>query len=240
MASKSSSQFRTPHGCALTYDALHATLHDNGPTVVNEFTALLEALEGAGSPQEAEDVCSKMQALVQGLTVRSCVQCLVPLPSLSFILPIIPSDLPPYIYIHAHNIIIIPLPSPTAHTYAHTQVPPEILDAVLAQVAPSNGLPLICRSSANVEDLQGLSGAGLYESVGNVQPTHDSLAQGLKGVWASLYTRRAALSRKAAGVGQAAARMGVLVQEMAAADVSFVLHTRHPTTGDNKVPCWNC
>ena len=56
------------------------------------------------------------------------------------------------------------------------------------------------RSSANVEDLAGMSGAGLYDSLPNV-PAGDSEAFGaaVAAVWASLYTRRAVLSRRAAG-----------------------------------------
>jgi hypothetical protein len=62
------------------------------------------------------------------------------------------------------------------------------------------GATLIARSSANVEDLAGLSGAGLYDSVGNV-PAGDAAALGaaVARVWASLYTRRGVLSRRAAG-----------------------------------------
>lgn len=66
--------------------------------------------------------------------------------------------------------------------------------------AGAGGATLIARSSANVEDLAGLSGAGLYDSVGNV-PAGDAGALGaaVARVWASLYTRRAVLSRRAAG-----------------------------------------
>jgi len=62
------------------------------------------------------------------------------------------------------------------------------------------GATLIARSSANVEDLAGLSGAGLYDSIGNV-PAGDTRALGaaVVAVWASLYTRRGVLSRRAAG-----------------------------------------
>lgn len=59
---------------------------------------------------------------------------------------------------------------------------------------------VIVRSSANVEDLEGMSGAGLYDSIANV-PASDpvGLAKAVTGVWASLYTRRAVLTRRAAG-----------------------------------------
>ena len=63
-----------------------------------------------------------------------------------------------------------------------------------------DGATLIARSSANVEDMAGLSGAGLYESIANVTPASSSaLGAAVAGVWASLFTRRAVLSRRAAG-----------------------------------------
>jgi len=59
---------------------------------------------------------------------------------------------------------------------------------------------LIARSSANVEDLAGMSGAGLYESVAGIPASEPkALGKAVAGVWASLYTRRAVLSRRAAG-----------------------------------------
>jgi hypothetical protein len=74
---------------------------------------------------------------------------------------------------------------------------------------------------------------GLYESIPDIDPLNlNDLGTAVKEVWASLYTRRAVMSRAAAGVGQKAARMAVLVQEMVPASLSFVLHTTHPTTAD--------
>ncbi|KAK3257853.1 2,3-dihydroxyphenylpropionate/2,3-dihydroxicinnamic acid 1,2-dioxygenase, partial [Cymbomonas tetramitiformis] len=49
---------------------------------------------------------------------------------------------------------------------------------------------------------------------------------------ASLYTRRAVLSRRQAGVAEGTAVMSVLVQELLAPDISFVLHTAHPLSRD--------
>jgi phosphoglucan, water dikinase len=72
---------------------------------------------------------------------------------------------------------------------------------------------VIARSSASVEDLAGLSGAGLYESVPNLDATNAAaLAQGVADVWASLFSRRAVLSRRAAAIQQRDASMAVLVQ----------------------------
>lgn len=68
--------------------------------------------------------------------------------------------------------------------------------AQLAAAFPAASL-LAVRSSANVEDLAGLSAAGLYESVVGV-PVGDAgeVAKAVGEVWASLYSRRAVLSRR--------------------------------------------
>uniref|UniRef100_A0A7N0TUT4 Pyruvate phosphate dikinase AMP/ATP-binding domain-containing protein n=1 Tax=Kalanchoe fedtschenkoi TaxID=63787 RepID=A0A7N0TUT4_KALFE len=97
-----------------------------------------------------------------------------------------------------------------------------------------NNACLIVRSSANVEDLAGMSAAGLYESIPNVSPSNPTVfGQAISRVWASLYTRRAVLSRRAAAVPQKDATMAVLVQEMLSPDLSFVLHTLSPTDNDH-------
>ncbi|XP_021745875.1 phosphoglucan, water dikinase, chloroplastic-like isoform X1 [Chenopodium quinoa] len=105
----------------------------------------------------------------------------------------------------------------------------------IAEIFPSTAC-LIVRSSANVEDLAGMSAAGLYESIPNVSPSNPTVfGSAVSRVWASLYTRRAVLSRRAAGVPQKKAQMAVLVQEMLSPDLSFVLHTLSPTDNDRNV-----
>lgn len=92
---------------------------------------------------------------------------------------------------------------------------------------------LYVRSSANVEDLAGMSAAGLYESIPNVSLSNPIMfGHAVARVWASLYTRRAVLSRRAAHLPQNQATMAVLVQEMLSPDLSFVLHTLSPTDND--------
>ena len=86
--------------------------------------------------------------------------------------------------------------------------------ALLPPTLSSNSLPLLLqissvfngrgllavRSSANVEDLAGMSAAGLYESVVGVPVAKpEQLRAAAAAVWASLYTRRAVLSRRWAG-----------------------------------------
>ncbi|XVE81191.1 hypothetical protein DITRI_Ditri15bG0043000 [Diplodiscus trichospermus] len=112
------------------------------------------------------------------------------------------------------------------------QPPKDIIDGIM-RVFPGN-VRLIVRSSANVEDLAGMSAAGLYESIPNVNPSNPTVfTSAVSQVWASLYTRRAVLSRRAAGVSQKDATMAILVQEMLSPDLSFVLHTLSPTDHDH-------
>ncbi|XP_075085302.1 phosphoglucan, water dikinase, chloroplastic-like isoform X2 [Nicotiana tabacum] len=105
----------------------------------------------------------------------------------------------------------------------------------LGKLFPGNAR-LIVRSSANVEDLAGMSAAGLYDSIPNVSPSDPiRFGHAVARVWASLYTRRAVLSRRAAGVLQKDATMAVLVQEMLSPDLSFVLHTLSPTDNNHNL-----
>ena len=89
---------------------------------------------------------------------------------------------------------------------------------------------LMVRSSANGEDLAELAGAGLYDSIANVAPP--DVASAVRAVWASLWTRRAALSRKQAGIPHDQAHIAVLIQLMLSPDLSFVLHTVNPLDGN--------
>ncbi|MET8540997.1 PEP/pyruvate-binding domain-containing protein [Kitasatospora sp. NPDC004799] len=85
----------------------------------------------------------------------------------------------------------------------------------------------VVRSSSNAEDLPGFSAAGLYESVAEVTGTaalHDAVRE----VWASLFSPRAVLLRRQAGIPLDDCRMGVIVQEQVGATVGGVLVTCNP------------
>eukprot|EP01018_Ginkgo_biloba_P006356 Gb_12513 [translate_table: standard] len=115
------------------------------------------------------------------------------------------------------------------------QRPPKSSIENIAKSFPSDAR-LIVRSSANVEDLAGMSGAGLYDSIPNVRASDPEIfGSAVAQVWASLYTRRAVLSRRVAGVIQREAAMAVLIQEMLSPQLSFVLHTVSPIDQNNKV-----
>jgi len=71
------------------------------------------------------------------------------------------------------------------------------------------------RSSSNTEDLPGFTGAGLYTSVSVAVDDPDpdlDVANGLRTVWASLWTPRAYDEREEALVDHASAAMGVLIE----------------------------
>jgi phosphoglucan,water dikinase len=89
---------------------------------------------------------------------------------------------------------------------------------------------LAVRSSANGEDLENLAGAGLYESVVNVSAA--AVPEAIKKVWASLWTRRATISRIQAGIPYDRLHMAVLLQELVVPDLSFIMHTANPLTGE--------
>lgn len=106
-----------------------------------------------------------------------------------------------------------------------------IPDDLLSQFGEllANGRRLAVRSSANGEDLEDFAGAGLYESVIGV--CRDDLADAVRTVWASLWTRRAAFSRRTCGISHEQIRMAVLIQEMVPPELSFIMHTADPVTG---------
>lgn len=103
------------------------------------------------------------------------------------------------------------------------------------------GTRLVVRSSANVEDLSGMSAAGLYESVIGVDAADiDAVQRAIADVWASLYSRRAVLARRTAGVKQSDARMAVFAQELSPNALSFVLHSQSPVRGSRSVQAELC
>jgi pyruvate,water dikinase len=92
------------------------------------------------------------------------------------------------------------------------------------------GPAVAVRSSATAEDLPGLSFAGQQETFLNVQGEADLLAA-VQGCWASLWTPRAIAYRQQMGVPTDGVAMAVVVQEMAPAEISGVLFTANPATG---------
>ena len=73
-------------------------------------------------------------------------------------------------------------------------------------------------AAGQLAHLGGAAGAGLWRAV--------------KQVWASKWTERAYLSRRAGGVVESDLSMAVLLMDLVPAEYAFVLHTTNPITGD--------
>jgi phosphoglucan, water dikinase len=100
--------------------------------------------------------------------------------------------------------------------------------SAISQAFPPNTRVMV-RSSANCEDLEDMSGAGLYDSIANVKAASASeISDAMLDVWSSLWSRRAASSRQAYRVAHGDAMMAVLVQRMVPSAVSFVAFSVNP------------
>jgi len=90
---------------------------------------------------------------------------------------------------------------------------------------------VVVRSSANAEDLPDLSFAGQQDTYLNVRG-EDAVVAATRDCWASLWTSRALSYRHENGIDHSAVAMAVVVQTMVPADVSGVLFTASPATGE--------
>lgn len=114
----------------------------------------------------------------------------------------------------------------------------KVEEEVIAKVQDAfpRGTKLMIRSSTNAEDLERMSGAGLYDTIANVEvDSAKELEKSIKKVWASLWTKRAGSSRVTYGVKHDQVSMAVLVQEMIRSDMSFVAFSKEPAGHGSKV-----
>ena len=111
--------------------------------------------------------------------------------------------------------------------------PTQLADSIAEAYADlgNNGPAVAVRSSATAEDLPGLSFAGLHDSYLNVRG-EVALLSAVCRCWASLWTARAIGYRHRMGIDQGELAMAVIVQIMVPADVSGILFTANPATGD--------
>ena len=112
----------------------------------------------------------------------------------------------------------------------------EISEAVTSQLGDTYaGLgsdPAVAvRSSANAEDLPGLSFAGQQDTYLNVKG-EDALLEAVRNCWASLWTAQAISYRFENEIDQDSVAMAVVVQIMVPADVAGILFTANPATGE--------
>ena len=87
------------------------------------------------------------------------------------------------------------------------------------------------RSSANAEDLPEMSFAGQQDTYLNIIGEED-LYRAIRDCWASLWTPRAISYRDCMGIAHDEVAMAVVVQLMVTSNVSGILFTANPTTGD--------
>ena len=109
-------------------------------------------------------------------------------------------------------------------------------DAIAAEISEAYdalaGTPaLAVRSSANAEDLPDLSFAGQQETYLNVTGA-DAVIEAVKDCWTSLWTERAIAYRHQNGIEQDAVAMAVVAQIMVPSEVSGILFTANPATGE--------
>ena len=100
-----------------------------------------------------------------------------------------------------------------------------------AYAALPSAPPVAVRSSATAEDLPGLSFAGQQETFLNVSGA-DAVVAATKNCWASLWTAQAISYRHQNGIDQSAVAMAVVVQIMVPSEVSGILFTANPATGE--------
>jgi pyruvate,water dikinase len=108
-------------------------------------------------------------------------------------------------------------------------VPGELREELASRYAELGEPPVAVRSSALGEDSPEASYAGQAETYLWVRGV-DELCEAVLNCWASLNTERAVAYR--AQVGATDAAMGVTVQKMVDAEVSGVMFTCNPVTGD--------
>lgn len=105
-------------------------------------------------------------------------------------------------------------------------------DSIESAYETLEDLPAVAvRSSANAEDLPGLSFAGQQETFLNVTGT-GAVVAAVRHCWASLWTAQAISYRYEMDIPNEGVAMAVVVQRMVSSDVSGVLFTANPATGE--------
>lgn len=93
-------------------------------------------------------------------------------------------------------------------------VDPELVTQTYAAISERYpGIRVRFRSSSNVEDLPGFNGAGLYQSLGETVTEASEVEDGIRTIWASLWSLRAYDERSYYNVDQDACAMGVLIHD---------------------------
>ena len=110
----------------------------------------------------------------------------------------------------------------------------EELKAQIAEAYAALGAgepPVAVRSSANAEDLPDLSFAGQQDTYLNIRGL-DAVFESVRDCWASLWSARALRYRHEHAIAQEAVAMALVVQKMVLSEVSGILFSANPATGE--------
>ena len=126
------------------------------------------------------------------------------------------------------------LPDATAHrslveAFEAARTDPEIHDALASALGTDPDRAWAVRSSALDEDGAVASFAGLHET--ELGRRADEVEAAVRRCWASLWSAPAIAYRTRRGLRMTDLAMAVVVQELAPAEASAVLFTRHPISG---------
>jgi pyruvate,water dikinase len=114
-------------------------------------------------------------------------------------------------------------------------IPHDVATEIIGALAPlGEHARYAVRSSATAEDLPSTSFAGQHDSYLNVRGAAGILRD-VSRCWASLFTERAVTYRLRNGLDQLKVHMAVVVQRMVDAQVSGVLFTADPVTGNRRL-----
>lgn len=114
--------------------------------------------------------------------------------------------------------------------FAAGKMPPGMEREIGAAYSDLNHAPVAVRSSATAEDLPDLSFAGQQDTYLNIIGA-EALLKAVVECWSSLWTARAIGYRMRNHIPLGEAALAVVVQEMVQSDVSGVLFTANPLTG---------
>jgi rifampicin phosphotransferase len=106
----------------------------------------------------------------------------------------------------------------------------EELKGEIAACFESMHLPLAVRSSATAEDLPGQSFAGQYETFLGIRDL-PACFEAISNCWASAWMERAFDYRERNDIHHSGLSMGVIIQELVAAEASGVIFTADPVSG---------
>ena len=147
-------------------------------------------------------------------------------------------DLLPQILRYAQPALVNSMPSFAAaaediqQLFFKAELNRQLSEEIVAAYQRLPGAPSVAvRSSANAEDLPGLSFAGQQETYLNVCGA-GAVLTAVKRCWASLWTAQAISYRHQNGIQQSSVAMAVVVQLMVPSQVSGILFTANPNSGE--------